>query len=192
MLVWTKTYLQDPDEKGAEKLRRRILKYESITDSIHQEMMTFLGTIMTAQMNTEEAGKIEKFLKISDELESLGDYCQKLVQKVKWLHDKNEFFDKETHDAILALCDEATEFYEEVIKKFIDQEEVLTEFIRTKKKSFDANARQVRSSYINRVRQLKLPPLISLSVADVVAELGRIFSHSRNIAELDTGVYSDD
>ncbi len=192
MLVWSREYIQAPEAKGAEKTRKKVLKYETITDSIHQEMITFLATIMTAQMNSEEAQKIEKFLKISDELESLGDYCQKLVQKVKWLHDKNEFFDKETHDSILKLNDEATIFYESIKDNFIAGGETKAAFIKTSKKAFDENARAVRTSYLKRVRELNLPPLISLSVADVVAELGRIFSHSRNIAELDTGIYSED
>jgi len=192
MLIWSREYIENPDAKKANKTRKRVLKYESITDSIHQELITFLATIMTAQMNSEEAQKIEKFLKISDELESLGDYCQKLVQKVKWLHDKNEFFDKETHKSILKLNDEATEFYEAIKANFIAGDATKVDFIKSSKKSFNEKARAVRNDYLKRVRELKLPPLISLSVADVVAELGRIFSHSRNIAELDTGVYSDD
>ena len=39
MLEWTTTYVCGPE---SEKLRSKILKYEDITDKIHQEVMIFV------------------------------------------------------------------------------------------------------------------------------------------------------
>src|SRR5690606_12358332 len=76
MMKWTREYFQE----FKRPLRKRVLKYEMITDSIHKEMMQFAQHIMREGLSTEQSENLRRQLKLSDELESLGDYCQKLVQ----------------------------------------------------------------------------------------------------------------
>src|SRR5690606_28466528 len=91
MLQWTKEFLADPKQNSG--LRKKILKQESVTDAIHQEMLVFLGHIMQKDLTAEESYLIKRHLKTSDELESLADYCQKVVHHQMRVHGEGLSFD---------------------------------------------------------------------------------------------------
>ena len=59
--------------------RRRILKYEGITDNIQKEVFEFLGQVIQVTLTKKQSLEARRLLKVADELESIADCCQRLV-----------------------------------------------------------------------------------------------------------------
>ncbi|MDF1664761.1 MAG: hypothetical protein P1V97_23580, partial [Planctomycetota bacterium] len=187
-LVWTKEYLSDPEKNKA--LKKKIQDYESITDNIHQEMMSFLGHVMTVSLTIEQSEEIKSILKMSDELESLADYCLKIVYHLKRIEESHFSLDSQTQEEILNMLAKCTSCYEYVFQVIASGEDIDFDRVINERKEILRLANSVRDSYRGRMISQNLEPLVSLTVSDIVLDISRIFSHSRNLAEPFMGVNS--
>jgi phosphate:Na+ symporter len=185
MIGWTMEFISDPKKNYG--LRKKILKREAITDAIHQEMLAFLGHIIRKRLTTEESYLIKRALKTSDELESLADYCQKVVQHQMRVHSEGSSLDQETRKDLTKLIRNLQEFYREVMAAFKSEEPMTKDRIFEYKDAFDRAAEKVRDAHLSRVMEKSLPLNNNLTVGDIVLSLNRIFSHTRNVAEWQLG-----
>lgn len=187
-LVWTKDYLSDRDKN--KQLKKKIQDYESITDNIHQEMMRFLGQVMTVSLTIEQSEEIKSILKMSDELESLADYCLKIVFHLSRIEESQFTLDSQTKDEILNMLAKCTACYEYVMQEIAKGEDIDFDRVINERKEILRLANAIRDSYRGRMISEKLEPIVSLTVSDIVLDISRIFSHSRNLAEAFMGVNS--
>ncbi len=185
MLGWTRDFIATP--KKTAQLRKQILKRERITDAIHHEMLTFLGHIMRKNLTAEESYLIKRALKTSDELESLADYCQRVVQHQMRVHAEGSNLDPDTRRELAQLIAKLHDFYKLVMTAFKDEEPMTKERILEYKAEFAEAAEAIRDAHLARVMEQALPLNNNLSVGDIVLSLSRIFSHTRNVAEWQLG-----
>jgi phosphate:Na+ symporter len=185
MLIWTRDYVLSQTEDT--KARDRVLKYEAITDNIHQEMMLFVGQIMHLGLNAKESFQVNALIKVSDELESLADYCQRLIHHGKRLRDHQVSLPQETKDDLSQLFEIILEFFSKVYEHLRNAEDINFDQLRTLRDAFHRKSNALRETNLKFVRDDKIPPLVTLTLVDIVMGLGRIISHSRSVEEAWTG-----
>lgn len=175
------------EEKENTAIRDKILKYETITDTIHQEIMNFTGKLMQAALTNEETRDVKRLLRMSDELESIADYCQKIVQQVRRLHEQKDKMPEEGRQQLGSLMGISYMYVDLIFGLFEDKVDVLEEEHSQWSDSFNQNAEQVREYFLNLVKEGVQPPLVSLAVSDCVLAMRRIYSHTKNIYESKRG-----
>jgi len=181
----TNDYLNDP---GTNRDRRKkVQKYESITDSMHQEVMEFAGDVMQTSLTSEETQKINSLLQISDELESLADYCLKIVKQLRRLEDENTAFDDETTVQLNEMMALVSEAFDHVLDDVANDQNLSYEKVLRVRDLFNEKADYARKSFLNKVRTKNHKPLYALTIVDIISSLGRTLSHTRKLAEAQTG-----
>lgn len=184
MLEWTTTYVCGPE---SEKLRSKILKYEDITDKIHQEVMIFVGHIMQQGISEEEARQVNALLSMSDELESVADYCQKIISQSRHTEKPGEELNEQALKSVAELMNIADIYYKFVFAALKVGRKIDMERLKVIRDEFNTKARQTKDDQLEQVRDGQCSPMSCLTVSDLINALGRIISHSRKVAEADSG-----
>jgi phosphate:Na+ symporter len=188
MLIWTKDHFEkDIDDP---KIGERILRYERITDNIHQEMIIFSGVIIKSELNSQDIQKINILLKMSDELESLADYCQRLLSYSRRLKEENVALPNETAQNMRDLFDMTISYYQQVHDYVKESEDLDAKTLASIKDEFNVKANQLRNNNFLLIKEDKLPPLATLTIVDITLSLSRILSHSKNIVQAWSGKHT--
>ena len=70
---YAKAAICETDSEKFEELRKKLVKYEEITDHIEYEIATFLNAVSAENLSEASSMKVKAMYKIIGELESLGD-----------------------------------------------------------------------------------------------------------------------
>ncbi|MCB0351029.1 MAG: Na/Pi cotransporter family protein [Bdellovibrionales bacterium] len=161
----------------------RVKKYESISDNIQAETTVFLGKIMEAKLSEEESTKLKAIFRMTDELESITDYCERMVVHTKRAYKENVQFDDATKNEIYELLDLMMSFFNKV-KERIDSDSKLdpVEFYQILEEN-SKTINKVRDLQIERMRKGMFPPLSTLTLGDILSTLKRVKNHTQNLAE---------
>ena len=104
----------DPDK--FEELRKKLVKYEEISDRIEYEIATFLNAISSQEVSMATSYQIKSMYKIIGELESLGDSGESIsrILSRKNIHKKE--FDAESIKHLNGMVDLVDEAYAVMIE----------------------------------------------------------------------------
>lgn len=183
MIDWTFEYFREKKRP----VRKRVLKYESITDNIHREMMAFAQHLMQKDLSSEQSRELRQQLKLSDELESIGDYCQKLVQHFQRLKQESLELDDETTKDLVQIMESVSKFAHHVLTAYPNENEISKEYVLAEKEAFHQSVANLKDEFLERVAKSKSPAMANLTIADILHALSRVFSHTKNIAEWQMG-----
>ncbi len=183
-LMLTREYMTEdkPDNKKADEVK----KHEGITDNIQKEITLFLHKVMEASLNPEQTKMVNTVLRTSDELESVGDYCESLIDYRKRLF---EIIDKFTPESIMILSEyleDVHAFYRESLT-VLDNPGFSLKKHRSRYSELGNKADKIREIHLEHIKNGKYDPLSGLTFSDIMVALRRIKNHSLNIAEALTG-----
>ena len=180
MLTWTGEFLTDPDTHA--KTYDRIMKYEAITDNIHQEMTVFMGHILEGELSPREVEEAKLQLRVIDELESIADYCQKTTRYVRMLSNQNSKLDEQTILQLSDLLSQVIRYFHGAINAMSPSEGFDIGSLIAMRKHFEEHTKTVRDNFLERVANKGVAIQSSMTVADILLCFRRIISHSRAIA----------
>ena len=113
---YAKSAINEADSDKFEELRKKLVKYEEISDRIEYEIATFLNKVSAEEISESTSGKIKAMYKIIGELESLGDSGETLsrILSRKNIHKKE--FDSESIKNLNAMADAVSATYDVMIE----------------------------------------------------------------------------
>ena len=113
--VYAKEAINETDADKFEVLRRKLVKYEEISDRIEYEIATFLNGVSAEEISESTSLKIKAMYKIVGELESLGDSGETIsrILSRKNIHKKE--FDTESIKNLNIMADAVNEAYDIMI-----------------------------------------------------------------------------
>ena len=109
-LGYAKMAINETNQDKFEELRRKLVKYEEISDRIECEIATFLNAVSAGDISEETSVKIKAMYKIIGELESLGDSGEALSRILSRRNNHRKNFDADTLkklDDMLSTVDNA-------------------------------------------------------------------------------------
>lgn len=92
--------LIEKNDKKYNKLFKKIVKYETITDRIELEIAGYLSKILEGEVSERTSRQILDMFKIIGELESMGDYCFSIAETIRIKNLKKAWFNQEIRDNI--------------------------------------------------------------------------------------------
>lgn len=116
---YAKSAINEADSDKFEELRKKLVKYEEISDRIEYEIATFLNKVSAEEISESTSIKIKAMYKIIGELESLGDSGETLsrILSRKNIHKKE--FDSESIKNLNAMADAVNATYDVMIENLI-------------------------------------------------------------------------
>ncbi len=171
---------------------KRVAHLEQITDNIQMEVTLFLTEVMQAVVTQEQATRGYALIRISDEIESILDYCQRVVHyKSRLLREKLKLTDAARNDlkGLIAQLEEflaaALRFSKEHARADNQDPDVRALILKA-----DAIARaceRARDGHLSRVRDGSCDALAGIAYSDIVTALLRIKNHTVNILDARVG-----
>jgi phosphate:Na+ symporter len=182
MYMLTKDIFTSSDQSKNNKLILKIKDYETISDNMQKEVVTFIAQLTEKTMSTNESLESQGYVKIADELESIGDYLEKLADCTTRDFDKRVLGKISFEDFI--------NYFEDVQGYFNDTTAIVCSSSKTdlsvsfrKSEELRAKAEGIRDRHLERATNQKFDPLSSLTYSDMIVCLRKIRSHTQNISE---------
>jgi phosphate:Na+ symporter len=147
-------------------------------------------------MTAEQARRGYALIRISDELESVADYCQNLSKyRSRMFRDGLKFSDDAKADLaslvtlVMQFAKAANEFVVTRQEAVMGDEEV-RDLIRMSD-AISVRGDEVRDSHLARVKDGRCDPLAGLVFSDIVVALRRIKNHTVNIIDARIGRWEE-
>ncbi len=164
-------------------MAQRVYKYEDITDRMQMEITVFLGKVMEVPLTEIESRQVKGLLRMADELESVADYCQSIVEYSTRAYREKFKFDDETKQEVYSLADRCHGLFESVKSSIQARESLDIEELRPIWNDFNQAADDLKSTHLTRISEGRITPVASLTLSDIVVSFRRIKNHTVNLAE---------
>lgn len=185
--------LMDGDDTA---LVKRVEHLEEITDNIQKEVTLFLTGVLQTVVTHEQAKRSYALIRISDEMESILDYCVALIRhKGRLLRDRLKLTDsaksdlRELQKRVADFLNAALKFSKEHTSARNEDEDVRT-LIR-QADSISAMADAARDGHLKRAQDGSCDPLAGIAFSDMLNALRRIKSHTVNIIDARVGRWEE-
>lgn len=164
------------------KMLAKIVDYERITDNIHKEITVFLCYVTEKPMSHQQSQQIQAMIKISDELESVADYIERLAN-YRDRFKSTESLTGESRKEFFQFLDDVWSFFELVGKGLIDGDILDMAAIEAKSHELQLWADSMREKHLDRISKGVYPPVTALTYSDMVVALRKIRAHSFLMAQ---------
>lgn len=155
----------------------KIMDYERITDNIHKEITVFLCYVMEKPMSHHQSEQIQAMIKITDELESVADYIERLAN-YRDRFKANEKLDGESRTEFFQFMDDVWNFFELVGSGLDNGETLDMSAIEGKSHELQLWADSMREKHLDRISKGTYLPVTALTYSDMVVALRKIRAHS--------------
>ncbi len=185
-LGYTKQALAETNAEKFEELRKKLVKYEEISDKIEFEIASFLNAVSASDISEATSVKIKAMYKIIGELESLGDSGEAISRILSRRNIHKKSFDQATIKRLMDMVEAVDSAYEAMLENLdAAHKQTLTEI------SNAYNAEERINSLRNNLRDAEIEDLedggknyqTSVYYIDIVNELERMGDFIINISQ---------
>ncbi len=159
------------------KMLAKIIDYERITDNIHKEITVFLCYVMEKPMSHHQSEQVQAMIKITDELESVADYIERLAN-YRDRFKLNEKLEGESRTEFFQFLDDVWTFFELVGSGLDNGESLDMSAIEAKSHELQLWADSMREKHLDRISKGTYLPVTALTYSDMVVALRKIRAHS--------------
>ena len=114
-LGYAKQALMESDADKFEELRKKLVKYEEISDKIEYEIASFLNAVSASDISEATSIKIKAMYKIIGEMESLGDSGEAISRILARRNIHKKSFDEATIKHLMDMTEAVDGAYEAMI-----------------------------------------------------------------------------
>ena len=174
---------RQPDEKKEQE----IFRAEDNLDLYQKEIIEFLSTVMAGNISHEVMNEGRTQLRISDELESVGDYITSILKFNLKLRDANEKISEQGLEEILSLHGQVQEYVDIVNDALAQNNHKILSRAQADGREITYKMKDIRARHLDRVGTSPVTPINSLIYTDMLNSYRRIKDHALNIAEVLAG-----
>ncbi len=186
MLDWSRTLLLE--QPIDEKLKERLFKYEIITDTLQTEISKFCATLLQKKPGPEDAESARRYLRISDEYESIGDMCEQLAKYAIRREEQNLDFSDEALEGLEEAYRSLQEYFQLCTLCFIDEKNRTFHEADAKNNSLQKMIKKLRRGHLERLNNRECDVMTGLLLSDILATFQSIRGHAHNIVETVAGL----
>jgi phosphate:Na+ symporter len=175
-----RSYIDSPTDD--QDILKEINKAETKTDIYQKEITEFIVHLLEKDLSEEQAVEAHRIIKISDELESITDYLEKLALNAQKFKQKAPLSGK-LKKSILALFEQVDHMYQETKDQLQDySKDRMLEIEKVSNRLWN-EAENLRSESFIMLSSEKVSPDVIMYYSDMVVALRKIRSHTLNISQ---------
>ncbi len=164
----------------------RITKLEGVTDRMQFEITSFLSEVMREPLSGAQINRVQRVIRVADEIESVGDYCQSISRFYQRLRDDHTGVPEHLVGHLETYWKHVHAFYEDAAKCICDEDLARTmnmEKVRIRYKALNEEADMLRDKYLDTLEITHNDPMMLVTCSDIVVAVRRIKNHTLNIYE---------
>jgi phosphate:Na+ symporter len=170
-------------------LRKVIISKDNIVDKNQEELIPYTSKLLGQELSNRESNKCVTILKISNEIEHIGDLISKNImnyaeKKIK----QSYFFSKEGFSEIKKYHGIILSNIKEVEAALSSMDKDIARDLLSSQKKMENRLEKLREGHINRLKEGKRESIDTSSIhLDLLNDLDRINFHIYNISKAITG-----
>lgn len=168
-------------------LETKIFEEELELDLAQKEVVEFLTHLLQAGMSQEIVREARGQLRNADELESIGDYIEKLLKLKLKLIKSDLHFSEQAKDELLSLHDRVAQYLDTITTALKDDDQEIGASAQVEGDNITALIKEYRSNHLKRIEAKVATPIKSLIYTDALNSYRRIKDHALNVAEVTAG-----
>ncbi len=165
------------------ELFSEVKKIEDETDIMQKEITLFLSKVMVLELDPHQTRNVNAMIRISDELESVCDYCFNIVRYRERLFESNIPLKKESREVLGHFIGQVEDFFKSAQGWIKNEDAENLEDFTKRCKSLNKQADKIKDDHLVMIKNKKYPPLFGLTFSDIMIALRRIKNHTLNIGE---------
>ncbi len=180
MFLLARDYMMN-DKLEAWKLKE-IKNIENEMDILQKDLTVFLSEVIQKDLTEKQSLEAQAILRLADELESVTDYLDKFAIATTRFKEKVPLqgADKE---ALLEFFDRSHKYFLSSVGTSENLTSMDADSANEQAKMLRREADNMRELFMNKFLKEKFPPLLVMSLTDMVVSLRKIVSHSLNISQ---------
>lgn len=161
----------------------KLQKSEDYINYLNKQIVDFTTNAISNEFPLEGSQTIGLFLKVSADLERIGDHAINIANRAKLLHDENRHFSDEAMDEIGIMSSLCTNILDELKIMKYDEFKNLVDKVDIIEENIDKTNRQFNINQLIRLKQKKCTTENSVVYTKILTDFERIGDHGLNIAE---------
>ncbi len=125
---------------------------EEYLDDSHKEIIRYLTTIYQGDVNEPEAKEISEMMRITNNIERLGDSMENVSKILERIYDSKIEFSEKAKDDLVAISDKVVEFLGAVVDEMKEKTEGFYQRALANEDLIDQMREQMRYHHIERLR----------------------------------------
>jgi phosphate:Na+ symporter len=178
------------------ELYARVEHLESVTDNIQMEVTMFVTEVLQLTMTPEQARRGYVLIRLSDELESIVDYCMNLVKYRRRMFNEGLKLSPDAETELNELATRVQEFYQ-LASNFVGRrteaglhDEEVRDLIR-RADGIGDEADKIRDAHLKRVQEGRCDAIAGMLFSDIIVALRRLKNHTVNLIDARVGRWED-
>ncbi len=159
------------------KARKEVINIENHLDEMQRDMTLYLSKVMRIPLSINQSRRITSFMSISDDLESVTDYCADLVTHRKRLFDDDHELSETTEKELISIFEGVKEMFSLVESEIHNSETASIQRFDALITEFKKTADNIKDSHLERVSRGEYNPLSNLIFSDLVVSIRKIAGH---------------
>ena len=182
--------INELDVKKRNKLMKKIIKYEEITDNLEAEIANYLGKVSTSKLSEKSSLRLRSMLSITSDLERIGDIYMQISKTVDKKTDAKLWFDQNQRDNLNMLFDKVLEAYELMISNLSgNYSEINLDKSISLEVSINELRNDIRKKHFKSMEKGDYNAQSGLIYSNIFSSIERVGDHIINVSEAASGQY---
>ena len=161
----------------------RLLKDENYINYLNQQIIDFTTAVISNEFPTDGSQTIVLFLKLSSDLERIGDHAINIANRAKRLAEDDTHFSQDALKEINIMESLCNNILDELIILDYDEFKNIVDKVDVMEDNIDKTQHQFTVNQLMRLKEKKCSTEISIIYTKILTDFERIGDHGLNIAE---------
>ncbi len=166
---------------------KQVFVLEEHIDNIQKEITVYLIKLSSKDLNRDQSRENQSMIRAVDELESIGDYCEKIVTISKRISHDDISFSEDATIELNKLMSKVMKFYDLSNTGYLNKDRSFLPEANIKKQNIREFAEFVRKKNMDRLNEGTCNSIAGLLYINMISEFEHITSHIINLAEAYVG-----
>lgn len=161
----------------------RLLKDENYINYLNQQIIDFTTAVISNEFPTDGSQTIVLFLKLSSDLERIGDHAINIANRAKRLAEDDTHFSQDALKEISIMESLCNNILDELIILDYDEFKNIVDKVDVMEDNIDKTQHQFTVNQLMRLKEKKCSTENSIIYTKILTDFERIGDHGLNIAE---------
>jgi len=161
----------------------KLQKNEEYINYLNKQIVDFTTSAISNELPLEGSQTIGLFLKVSSDLERIGDHAVNIAERAKKLYEDDNHFSVEAMDEVGIMSSLCTNILDELKIMNYDEFKSVVDKVDVIEENIDKTHRQFSINQLVRLQQKRCTTENSVTYTKTLTDFERIGDHGLNIAE---------